>query len=83
MEHIVHALHGVFQRALVAHVANVKFDLVGHFGHTRLKIMTHVVLFLLVATEDADFADVGSEKAVQHGVAETTCSSGDKEGFYL
>ena len=81
MEHIIDTLHGVFQGRFVAHVANVKLDFVGHFRHTGLEIMAHIVLFLLVAAEDADFAYICSQKAVQHCIAEAACTSGDKESF--
>ena len=58
MEHIVHAFHGVLQRASIANVTDVELDLACHFGHTGLEIMAHVVLLLLVAGEDADLADI-------------------------
>ena len=64
MEDIVHTLHSVFQRALVAHITNVELDLTGHFGHTGLILVAHVVLLLLVAGEDADLANVGAEETV-------------------
>ena len=81
MEHVVYALHSILQRALVADVTYIKLDLVGHFGHTGLEIVTHVVLLLLVAGEDADLTDVGAQKAVQNRIAKTTGASGDEEGF--
>jgi len=57
-------VHGVTEGGLVAHIANVELNLVGHFGHTGLEVVTHVVLLLLVAGEDADFANVGLQEAV-------------------
>ena len=81
MEDVIDALHGIFEGALVADVTDVELDLVRHFRHTGLEIVAHVVLFLLVAGEDADFADVGAEETVEYGVAETTCASGDEEDF--
>jgi hypothetical protein len=41
----------------------------------------HVVLLLLVAAENANLADVGRQKAAQHGVAKGTGTASDKEGF--
>ena len=64
MEDVVNALHGVTEGGLVAHIANVELNLIGHFGHTGLEVVTHVVLLLLVAGEDADFANIGLKKPV-------------------
>jgi hypothetical protein len=41
----------------------------------------HVILLFFVAGEDADFADVGVEEAVEDGVAEGAGAAGDEEGF--
>ena len=64
MEDVVHALHGVAEGAAVAHIANVELDLAGHLRHTCLEVVTHVVLLLLVAREDADLTNVRLQKAV-------------------
>ena len=69
------------QRAAVADVTDIELDFVGYFGHAGLEVMAHVVLLFLVAGEDADFTDVGTEETVQDGVAETAGASGDEEDF--
>ena len=46
-----------------------------------LQVVTHVVLFLLVARQDADLLDVAGQETTQHGVAEATSASGDEEDF--
>ena len=79
MEHIIDALHGVLQRALVAHVTDVELDLARHLRHTRLEVVPHVVLLLLVAREDADLSDIGAKEAVQDGIAETAGAARDKQ----
>ena len=44
--------------------------------------MTHVVLLLLVAGEDADLPDVAVQEAAEDGVAETACAACDKEHLF-
>src|SRR6202035_4251322 len=73
MEAIVHTAHYGGHRALIAHVADVKFE-------PRLVVaLAHVVLLLLVAAEDTDFSDIGGEKASQDRVAERAGASGDEQ----
>jgi hypothetical protein len=48
MEHEIYPFHGVFERALIADVTNVEFDLVGHFRHPCLEVVTHVILLLFI-----------------------------------
>ena len=43
--------------------------------------MTHVVLLLFVAGEDADLLDVAIQEAAEHGVAEAARAAGDEEHF--
>ena len=81
MEDIVDSTHGGLEGGFVAHVADVELDLVGYFGHLGLILVTHVVLLFLVAREDADLCDVGSQESVKYCVAEGTCSSCDHEGL--
>ena len=64
VEHVVNALHRVFQSTLIANVANIEFDLVSHLRHSSLEVVAHVVLLLLIAREDADFSDISAEKTV-------------------
>ena len=79
MEYIVNAFHGVFQGALVANVANVELDLVGYLRHTYLEIVTHVVLLLLIAAENADFTDISPQETVQHCVTKTTRATSNQQ----
>ena len=77
VEDVIDALHRILQRALIAHVADVELDLVRHLRHPCLEVMPHVILLLLVAGEDADFADVRAKETVQDGVAEGAGAAGD------
>ena len=40
--------------------------------------MTHIILLLLIAGEDADFADVSGQEAIQSGVAKGTGTAGNE-----
>ena len=70
-EHVVHAAHRDVNGLLVAHVADVELDL------GVLKPVTHVVLFLLVAREDADLLDVAVQETSKNGVAEAAGAACD------
>ena len=76
MEDVIHTRHGVATRLQVAYVSDKKLDLVCHVGVFHLVFVTHIVLLLLIAGEDADFSDICTEKAVQHCVTEGSCSTG-------
>ena len=81
MENVVHPVHRVLDTSQVAHVADVELDLVGSFRHLSLEFVTHVVLLFLVAAENADFADIRLEEAVEHGIAETARAAGNQESL--
>ena len=81
MEYVIDSLHRIGEGAAIAHVTDVEFNLVGHFRHTGLEVVAHVVLFFLVAREDANLTDVSPEETVQYGVSEGAGTSGNKEGF--
>ena len=48
MKNVVHAVHGVLHGSQIPDVADEELDLPSRFRHFRLKLMAHVVLFLLV-----------------------------------
>lgn len=81
MEDVVNAFHCGFEGALVADVSDVEFDFARDLGHLGLILVTHIVLLLLIAREDSDFAYVGAKEAVEYGVTEGTCSPGDHQCF--
>ena len=39
VEDVIHALHRILQRALVAHIANEELDLARHLRHTCLEVV--------------------------------------------
>ena len=46
-----------------------------------LVLVTHIVLLLLVAGEDADFFDVGGQETLQDGVSEGSSAATNQEDF--
>ena len=81
MEDVVHTLHGIVKGAFVADIADVELYLACHLRHTCLEVVTHIILFLLIAGEDADLANVGLEETVENCVAKTACASCNEEDF--
>ena len=78
VEDVIHAGHGVPDGLRIAHIADVELDLVGVLGVLGLQLMAHIVLLFFIAGEDADLADVGGEKMLEHGMAETAGAAGDE-----
>ena len=70
-EHKVHTVQGIANAAVVTHIPDVVLDLV------ILVEVAHVILFLLVATEDADLCNIGIQEAFEHGIAKGAGSAGD------
>ena len=64
MEHKIYSFHCIFERAPVTDVTDVEINLVGNFRHPCLKIVTHIVLSILVAGENADFSNICTKEAV-------------------
>ena len=81
MEDVVHAGHGVPDRLDVPHIADVEFDFGRQIRKPGLEQVAHIVLLFFVPGENTDLPDVGSEKALQHGIAERSRPAGDQEGF--
>ena len=81
VEDVVHAPHGAAHAGDVPYVADVKAQLARQFRVLLLHFVTHVVLFLFVAAEDADLADVAGQKMLEHRVAEAAGAAGDKQGL--
>ena len=62
VEDVVHTRHGVADGLWVADVADVEFDLFGMLWMLRLKLVTHIILLLLIAGEDANPLQVRVQK---------------------
>ena len=78
VENVVDTGHGIADGLRVAHVTDVELDFARVLRVLGLQFVAHVVLLLLVAGEDADLADVGGEKMLEHGMAETAGAAGDE-----
>ena len=81
MEYVINPGHRAPAALKAANVANVELDLVCNVRVLGLILMTHVVLLLFVAGEDTDLADVRAQEALEDGISEGPCSSGNHEGF--
>ena len=81
MENVVHPVHGILDTLEVAHITDVELDLVGRFRHLGLEFVAHVVLLFLVAAENADFANIGLEEAVEHSITKATRTTGNQESL--
>lgn len=75
LKDIIDALHGRHDAGRVTHIADIKFQLgIG-------EIDAHILLLLLIPAEDPDLFDIGSEEAIEDGIAEGAGAAGDEEGF--
>lgn len=75
MEDVIHATAGIEDALVVAHITDVEFE----FG--MRVFFSHIILFFLVTAENADFGDVGLQKAAEDCVAEGAGAAADEEGF--
>ena len=71
-KHVVHVFHGHVHGRLIAHVADVEL----HFR--VLERVAHIVLLLLVATENTDLTDVAVKEATKDGIAKRAGAAGDQ-----
>lgn len=75
MEYVVDAAHRVIDAARLAHVANVEFDL------GVVERDAHVLLLLLIATEDVNFRKLCIYESLEYRVAKGASTAGDQQGF--
>ena len=83
VKHIVHAAKCMDDGVIVAHIADVKLDLLRVLRIQLLIGMAHIILLFFVARENADLADVRGQKAVEHGIPERTRPAGYEQCFIL
>lgn len=76
MEDVVDPTAGIQDALVVADITDVEFQ----FGIGIL--FSHVILFFLVAAENADFGDVGLQEAAEDGVAERASSAAYEKVFF-
>ena len=78
MKDVVHSLHCIVKRTLVAYVTDIELDLACHLWHSGLEVVTHIVLLLLVAAEDTNLANVRPQKTIQHCITKRTRPAGNQ-----
>ena len=81
VENIIRAGNRTPATLQAAHIADVEFDFVCDVGVSGLVFVPHVVLFLLVTGEDADFFDIRCKETLEHSIPERTGTTGDHQGF--
>ena len=59
MEDVIDSVHSITHRLGITHVADEEAHLGGELGRALLQAVTHVILLLLIARENANFTDVG------------------------
>ena len=74
MKDVVHTAHRLHKAVAIPHVADIKLHLVVRQRDA------HVLLFLLVATEDAHGVDPRRQEATQHGVTKGARAAGNHDG---
>ena len=77
VEDVVHAGHGIPDGLGIADIADVEFDLFGVLRVPGLQLVAHIVLFLFIAGENADFLQVGIQKVLQNGGTERAGTAGN------
>ena len=81
VEYVIDPRHRAPAAFEAADVSDVEFDLVRDVRVLGLVFVAHVILFLLVAGEDADLADIRAQEAPEDGVAERSGPAGDHQGL--
>lgn len=81
VENIIRAGNRTPAALQATHITDVEFDFVRDVGVSGLVFVTHVVLFLLVTGEDADFFDIRCKETLEHSIPERTGTTGDHQGF--
>ena len=81
MENIVKSIHCSLAGNQIPYIADIETYLMGNIRKLCLILVTHVVLFLLVSEEDANFFYVCCKKTSKYSIAETTGSAGNHQGF--
>ena len=70
MKNIVHTRHSVLDGLRVADIANIKLDLFCRVWVLCLKLMAHVILFLLITRENTDFCNISLQETIQYCITE-------------
>ena len=83
MEDVVNTRHSILDRLRIADITDVKLDFLSGLRMLSLKLVAHIVLFLFVPGEDADFLQIGIQKVLQNGRTERTSTTSDHKGCVI
>lgn len=70
MENIVNTRHCITTTLEVANVTNKELDFIRNFRHLCLIFVTHIVLFLLITTKNANLSDICFQKTIKYSITE-------------
>ena len=83
VEDVVNAGHSVTDGLRIADITDVELDLLGGVRVLGLKFVAHIILFLFVPGEDADFLEVRIKKVLQNGRTKRTSTTSDHKGCVI
>ena len=67
-KHIIHTTHCHIDRSLMTYITDVEFHFSSLFRILRLKMMTHIILFLFITREDTNLLDVAIQEATKYSI---------------
>ena len=83
VEDVVNTGHSVTDGLGIADIADVELHLFGVLRVLGLKLVTHIILLLLIAGEDADFLQVRIQEMLQNGRTKRTSTTSDHKGCVI
>ena len=83
VENIVNTRHGIFDGLGIADITDVELDLLSGVRVLGLKLVAHIILFLFVTGEDADFLQIGIQEVLQNGGTKRTSTTSDHKGCVI
>lgn len=77
MKNVIDTTGGIEHTLIVTHIAYVELQLGAGV------MFAHIVLFFLVAAENADFGQIGVQEAFEYGVTEGAGAAGDEKSLVV
>ena len=77
MEYIINSAQRVMDAVVIPYVADVELQLIA------IQSDAHVLLFLLIAAEDANFRNIGMQEALKNCITERARTTSNQQCFVL
>ena len=74
-EYIINTIHRKVNSFALAHITYTKFNLVSNIPTICLQKVAHIVLLLLITTQDTNFFDIRIKKPTKNGITEAACTT--------